>query len=169
MNNDNTINLSHGNFFDQFMENNDENENNDIVCAICQENLDYNRRLPFVSSCGHSFHKMCFNKLPVFLNIESANNNFSIIDCREPIQHDIKNYYYSCSVKCPCCRAAAKPTNIQMQELFRQRIQVEKRMFKEKKNYRDQDICETKQTIQNLKRKINYYKENLKKIKLRTF
>ena len=39
-------------------------------------------------------------------------------------------------------------------------------MFKEKKNYRDQDICETKQTIQNLKRKINYYKENLKKIKL---
>ena len=33
-------------------------------CPICLENLSYNNRKLFTTECGHTFHMMCFNKLP---------------------------------------------------------------------------------------------------------
>ena len=37
---------------------------NDDKCAICLEQLSYNNRKTYTTDCGHTFHTMCFNKLP---------------------------------------------------------------------------------------------------------
>lgn len=54
-------------------------------CSICLENLSYNNRKLFTTECGHTFHMMCFNKLPK-----------DTCDCC--------NALMILKVKCPYCR-----------------------------------------------------------------
>jgi len=58
---------------------------NDDKCAICLEHLSYNNRKTYTTDCGHTFHTMCFNKLPK-----------ETCDCC--------NILMILKVNCPCCR-----------------------------------------------------------------
>lgn len=58
---------------------------NDDICAICLEHLSYNNRKTHTTDCGHTFHTMCFNKLPK-----------ETCECCDILM--------ILRVNCPCCR-----------------------------------------------------------------
>lgn len=139
-----------------------ENNIETMDCAICLENLAYNHRKIFVTSCGHSFHKMCFDKLPTI-------TTYKQVEIREQNDNCEKQYIYlyKQSVNCPCCRNMLPPSNQHIRDFLQQRILVEKRIIAEKKYQRDQSVNDSKLYISLLQKKIKQEKENIQQIKMK--